>query len=79
MAIGITVGQISLKYGQANVIVPLTNVPIQIIPVIAYFIIFLSIPTSILSIIFMIIGFALVIISSFLLTKKQTKLEKIDD
>ncbi|GAG87279.1 unnamed protein product, partial [marine sediment metagenome] len=28
VALGITIGQISLKYGQANVLVPLTNVPI---------------------------------------------------
>ncbi|MHA2287743.1 MAG: hypothetical protein ACXABG_03040, partial [Promethearchaeota archaeon] len=51
VAIGITLGQISLKYGQANVLVPLTNVPIQIIPVIAFFIIFLSSPSNIISII----------------------------
>jgi len=76
VAIGITIGQISLKYGQANILVPLTNVPIQIIPVIAFFIIFLSVPPSILSVIFMLIGFSSVIISSFLLSKKQTKLKK---
>ena len=76
VAIGITIGQISLKYGQANILVPLTNVPIQIIPVIAFFIIFLSVPPSILSVIFMLIGFSSVIISSFLLSKKQTKLNK---
>ena len=77
VAIGITIGQISLKYGQANILVPLTSVPIQTIPVIAFFIIFLSTPSSILSIIFMIIGFTLVIFSSFLLTKRQAKIEKI--
>jgi drug/metabolite transporter (DMT)-like permease len=77
VAVGITIGQISLKYGQANILAPLTSVPIQTIPVIAFFIIFLSMPPNILSVIFMIIGFALVIISSFLLTKKQVKLEKI--
>ena len=77
VAIGITIGQISLKYGQANILVPLTSVPIQTIPVIAFFIIFLSTPPSILSIIFIIIGFTLIIISSFLLTKRQVKLVKI--
>jgi len=77
IAIGITIGQISLKYGQANVLAPLTSVPIQTIPVIAFFIIFLSTPPNILSVIFMIIGFTLVIISSFLLTKRQVKFEKI--
>ena len=74
--IGIILGQISFKYGQANVLAPITNVPIQIIPIIAFFIIFLSMPSSILSIIFMVFGFLLVIFSSFLLSKKQAKFEK---
>ena len=77
IAIGITIGQISLKYGQANVLAPLTSVPIQIIPIIAFFIIFLSTPPNVLSVIFMIIGFTLIISSSFLLTKRQAKIEKI--
>jgi len=77
VAIGIAIGQISLKYGQVNILAPLTSVPIQIIPIIAFFIIFLSTPPNILSVIFMIIGFVLIISSSFLLTKKQAKLEKI--
>ena len=77
LAIGITIGQISLKYGQANILAPLTSVPIQIIPIIAFFIIFLSTPPNILSVIFMIIGFTLIISSSFLLTRRKSKLEKI--
>ncbi len=77
VVIGITIGQISLKYGQANILVPLTSVPIQTIPVIAFFTIFLSTPPSTLALIFMIIGFTLIIISSFLLTKRQTKLEQL--
>ena len=77
VAIGITIGQISLKFGQANILVPLTSVPIQTIPVIAFFIIFLSTPPNILSVIFMIIGFTLVISSSFLLSKRQAKLEQV--
>lgn len=79
VAIGITIGQISFKYGQANVLVPLTNVPIQVIPVIAFFIVFLSIPPNVISVIFVIIGFALVITSSFLLAKKQAKFETISN
>jgi drug/metabolite transporter (DMT)-like permease len=79
VAIGITIGQISFKYGQANVLVPLTNVPIQVIPVIAFFIVFLSIPPNVLSVIFVIIGITLIITSSFLLAKKQAKFEKISN
>ncbi|NHJ22564.1 MAG: hypothetical protein EAX91_16575 [Candidatus Lokiarchaeota archaeon] len=76
MTIGITIGQIALKYGQANVLAPLTNVPIQIIPLIAFFLIFLAVPASILSIIFVIVGFILIVISSFLLSQKQAKFEQ---
>jgi len=75
VAIGITIGQISLKYGQANILVPLTSVPIQTIPVIAFFIVFLSMPSNIFSVIFMIIGLIFITSSSFLLSKRQAKLE----
>ncbi len=77
VAIGITIGQISLKYGQANILVPLTSVPIQIIPVFAFFIVFLSTPSNILSVIYLITGFILIISSSFLLSKRQAKLEPV--
>ena len=78
VAIGITIGQISLKYGQANILVPLTSVPIQIIPVIAFFIIFLSMPSNILSVLYLIIGFIFIISSSFLLSKCQAKLKQVN-
>jgi drug/metabolite transporter (DMT)-like permease len=76
VAVGITIGQISLKYGQANILVPLTNVPIQILPVIAFFTIFLSSPSNIISVIYLIIGLILIVSSSFLLSKRQTNLEQ---
>ncbi len=79
VAIGITIGQISLKYGQANILAPLNSVPIQTIPIVAFFIIFLSMPPTTLSVIFMVIGFVLVIMSSFLLTKRQAKLENLKE
>ncbi|GAG77090.1 unnamed protein product, partial [marine sediment metagenome] len=77
VAVGITIGQISLKYGQANVLVPLTNVPIQILPVIAFFIVFISSPSNIFSIFYLMIGLILIISSSFLLSKRQVTLEQI--
>ena len=78
VAIGITIGQISLKYGQANILVPLTSVPIQTIPVMAFFMVFLSKPSNILSVLHLIIGFIFIISSSFLLSKRQTKLEQVN-
>ena len=77
VTIGITIGQISLKYGQANILVPLTSVPIQVIPVLAFFIIFLSMPPNILSLIYLIIGLIFIISSSFLLSRRQAKLEQV--
>jgi len=77
VAIGITIGQISLKYGQANILAPLTSVPIQTIPVISFFIVFLSTPSNILSVLYLIIGFIFIISSSFLLSRRQTKLEQV--
>ncbi|MHA1472812.1 MAG: hypothetical protein ACTSQW_06930, partial [Promethearchaeota archaeon] len=53
---------------------PLTSVPIQTIPIIVFFVLFLSTSPNILSVIFIIIGFTLVIISSFLLTKRQANI-----
>ena len=78
VAIGITIGQISLKYGQANILAPLTSVPIQIIPVISFFIVFLSTPSNILSMIYLVIGFIFIISSSFLLSRRQAKLEQVN-
>ena len=77
VAIGITIGQISLKYGQANILAPLTSVPIQTIPVISFFIVFLSTPSNILSVLYLIIAFIFIISSSFLLSRRQTKLEQV--
>ena len=77
VAIGITIGQISLKYGQVNILAPLTSVPIQTIPVIAFYLVFLSTPSNIFSVLYLIIGFIFIISSSFLLSKRQTKLEEV--
>lgn len=77
LTIGITVGQISLKYGQANIIAPITNAFIQIVPVLAFFIVFLGVPSTVLSVFLMISGLSLITVCSFLLSKKQTQLEEI--
>ncbi len=69
--------QDALKYGQASNLIPIQQVPIQITPMIAYYLVFLLIPPSIFSIFFSIIGVALIIWSSFLLGQRQAELEKI--
>ncbi len=77
LAVGITVAQRSLKCGQANILSPITGVPIQIIPVVAFFVVFLSVPSNPFSLVFLIMGLALIGLSSFLLSSKQAQLEEI--
>lgn len=75
---GIIYAQKSFKEGQVNILSPLIGVPGQITPIMAYFIIFLLVPASNFSILFIIIGMSSVISSSFLLASRQAKLEKIE-
>ncbi len=67
----------SFKQGQASNLIPIQQVPIQITPVFIYFFVFLLPAPSILSMIFLIIAVFLIIISSFLLGKRQAQLEEI--
>ncbi len=78
LVIGTIKGQVSLKYGQVNILAPLTGVPIQVMPLIAYFIVFLSVPSSVFSALSMVFGLSLIIISTFLLSKIQANLERIN-
>ncbi len=75
--IGILKIQESFKVAQASNMIPIQQVPIQITSVFVYLLIFLLQPPSIMSIIFLILGIFLILISSFLLGKRQAQLEKI--
>ena len=75
--LGIFKIQQSFQHGQAANLIPIQQVPIQITPIFVYFAIFLLTPPTILSLPFMIGGIALIIISSFLLAKRQAQLEEI--
>lgn len=67
----------ALNHGQASNLVPIQNVPQQITPVIAYFLIFFKTPPSIFSIIFFMIASILILISSLILGKRQAQIEEI--
>ena len=67
----------ALHHGQASNLVPIQNVPQQITPAIVYFLIFFKIPPSIFSIIFFTIASILILISSFILGKRQAHIEEI--
>ncbi|MCK4280635.1 MAG: hypothetical protein KAX10_00850, partial [Candidatus Lokiarchaeota archaeon] len=75
--IGILKIQESFKVAQASNMIPIQQVPIQITSIFIYLLIFLLQPPSIMSIIFLILGIFLILISSFLLGKRQAQLEKI--
>lgn len=67
----------AFRVGQASNLVPIQQVPIQITPIFIYLLVFLLIPPNIFSILYLIIGVVLILISSFLLGKRQEKLEEI--
>ncbi len=75
--VGILKIQESFKVAQASNMIPIQQVPIQITSIFIYLLIFLLQPPSIMSIIFLILGIFLILISSFLLGKRQAQLEKI--
>ena len=74
-------GLISIQHAfrveQASNIIPIQQVPALILPIFIYFSVFQMVPPSILSIVLLIIGVTLVMISSFLLGKRSAKMEEI--
>jgi len=74
---GITTIQKSFREGQASNLIPIQQVPIQILPLAVYFYVFLQTPAKIISYFFMIAGVTGIIISSFLLGKRQAQIEEI--
>jgi len=75
--IGIMKIQQSFQVANASRMIPIQQVPIQITPIIAYFFVFTLMPPTVLPIIYVLIGVALIILSSFLLAKRQAQLEAI--
>jgi drug/metabolite transporter (DMT)-like permease len=65
------------QVANASRMIPIQQVPIQITPVIAYFFVFTLMPSTFFPIIYVIISVSLIILSSFLLAKRQQKLEAI--
>ncbi len=72
---GIAKIQQSFQVANASRMIPIQQVPIQIMPIFVYFLVFSLIAPSIMSIFFMVIGVFFIIISSFLLAKRQAQLE----
>jgi len=75
--IGIMKIQQSFQVANASRMIPIQQVPIQITPVLAYFFVFTLMPSTIFSIVYVILGVSLIVVSSFLLAKRQAQLEAI--
>jgi len=63
--------------GQANLIIPIQQVPIQIIPGFVFLLIFFLSPPTALSFLLFFAGVGLIVMSSFLLGRRQVALESI--
>lgn len=74
---GLTSIQKAFREGQASNLIPIQQVPIQIAPPFYYLAVFLLPIQDTFSIIFLILGISLVIVSSFLLGRRQAQIEKI--
>ena len=70
--------QKSFRVGQASNLIPIQQVPIQIAPVFYFLSVYLLQIPNVISLFFLISGITLVIVSSFLLGKRQTQLEKLE-
>jgi len=75
--IGIMKIQQSFQVANASRMIPIQQVPIQITPFLAYFFVFTLMPSTIFPIIYVIIGVFLILLSSFLLAKRQAQLDAI--
>ena len=67
--------QLAFKVAQASNVVPVAQVPIQISPILVYFYIFALKPPSEISVIYILAGTILTIISGFLLGRRKEEAE----
>lgn len=72
---GIFLLQKALEFGQASSMRPIQQAPIQIVPLLYFFAIFLLPPPTIYSLPLALVGMALILTSMFLLSKRAAKLE----
>jgi len=76
--LGVFFVQEAFKYGEASKITPIQQIPIQIVPIFLYFVVYLKTPPSVVSVYFITLGVGFIIASGFLLAQKQAALEAIE-
>jgi len=69
--------QHAFKFGQASNIIPVQQISVQIAPVLVYFYVFSLQPPTLISGACIILGAAAIILSGFLLGRRQSELEKL--
>ena len=74
---GLSTIQVAFKEGQASNLIPIQQIPIQVATPFYFLFIFLLPPPNIFAMPMLIVGIGLVIISIFLLGKRQAEIEKI--
>jgi len=75
--LGIRQTQEAFKFADAHNVIPMQQIPVQITPILYYFSVFSLDPPSTGSVIYIFSGVLLIIASGFLLSRRQSKLEKI--
>ncbi len=75
--LGIAKLQQAFQVANASRMIPIQQVPIQITPIFVYFLVFSLVAPSIFSTIYMMIAIMFILMSSFLLAKRQAQLEAI--
>lgn len=76
-ALGVIKMQEAFTMGRASNLVVIQQVPIQTCPIFIYFFVFLLAPPNLSSILLLFISIIFIIISSYLLGKRQVKIERI--
>ncbi len=74
---GLSTIQVAMKEGQASNLIPIQQIPIQVATPFYFLLIFLLPPPNLIAIPLLIAGIGLVIISIFLLGKRQAAIERI--
>jgi len=67
--------QTAFQYGNANVIIPVQQIPIQISPIFTFYFIFAMLSPKPTSLLFVLLGLMIIIASGFLLSHRQAEFE----
>jgi hypothetical protein len=76
--LGIRQTQEAFKFGDAHNVIPMQQIPVQIAPILYYFSVFSLTPSAGSSVIYILTGALLIVLSGFLLSRRQARLEQID-